>query len=193
MDLRALTSIYGFTIHRTTRGNDGTIFLFLSTTSTRSRTFRYLFATLHVRLLTHICNRVTCNYQNPRFTTELLLENFGKSNVRVLDTCQYLYNRSTDIDGKILNYMLLIFEYLLSNDKRIAVIRNSELWSIFCYSIPNLLQMFLHSHFHLAPSFQKFCKIFGLLVKLSVPVNIRYIIHLLLYTCTPHTKNTCLP
>ena len=36
------------TTHRTSRGREGTI-LFHSTTSTRSRTFRHLFATLHVR------------------------------------------------------------------------------------------------------------------------------------------------
>ena len=38
-------------------------FLFHSTTSTRSRTFRYLFATLHVRWLSHIFNRNACIYQ----------------------------------------------------------------------------------------------------------------------------------
>ena len=44
------------------RGRDGTI-LFHSTTSTRSRTFRHLFATLHVRWLSHIFNRNACIYQ----------------------------------------------------------------------------------------------------------------------------------
>ena len=34
-----------------------------STTSTRSRTFRQLFATLHLRWLSHIFNRITCIYQ----------------------------------------------------------------------------------------------------------------------------------
>ena len=34
-----------------------------STTSTRSRTFRHLFATLHVRWLSHIFNRNACIYQ----------------------------------------------------------------------------------------------------------------------------------
>ena len=37
--------------------NGGDYFLFHSTTSTRSRTFTLLFATLHVRWLTHIFNR----------------------------------------------------------------------------------------------------------------------------------------
>ena len=37
--------------------------LFHSTTSTRSRTFRHLFATLHVRWLSHIFNRTVCVYQ----------------------------------------------------------------------------------------------------------------------------------
>ena len=41
----------------------GTVFLFRSTTSTRSRTFRDLFATLHVRRLSHIFNRIVCIYQ----------------------------------------------------------------------------------------------------------------------------------
>ena len=37
--------------------------LFHSTTSTHSRTFRHLFATLHVRWLSHIFNRTACIYQ----------------------------------------------------------------------------------------------------------------------------------
>ena len=37
--------------------------LFYSTTSTRSRTFRHLFATLHLRWLSHIFNRTACIYQ----------------------------------------------------------------------------------------------------------------------------------
>ena len=46
------------------RGREGgDHLLFHSTTSTRSRTFRYLFATLHVRWLSHIFNRTACIYQ----------------------------------------------------------------------------------------------------------------------------------
>ena len=37
--------------------------LFYSTTSTRSRTFRHLFAALHVRWLSRIFNRNACIYQ----------------------------------------------------------------------------------------------------------------------------------
>ena len=37
--------------------------LFHSTTSTCSRTLRHLFATLHVRWLSHIFNRIACIYQ----------------------------------------------------------------------------------------------------------------------------------
>ena len=37
--------------------------LFYSTTSTHSRTFRHLFATLHVRWLSHIFNHTACIYQ----------------------------------------------------------------------------------------------------------------------------------
>ena len=37
--------------------------LFHSSTSTRSQTFRHLFATLHVRWLSHIFNRTACIYQ----------------------------------------------------------------------------------------------------------------------------------
>ena len=44
------------------RGRQGTI-LFHSTTSTPSRTFRHLFATLHVRWLSHIFNSNACIYQ----------------------------------------------------------------------------------------------------------------------------------
>ena len=49
-------------IHRTTEEGRGPS-LFLSPTSARSRTFRHLFETLHVRLLTCIFNRIACNYQ----------------------------------------------------------------------------------------------------------------------------------
>ena len=45
------------------RGREGTIFLFHSTTSTHSRTLRHLFATLHVRWLSRIFNRNACVYQ----------------------------------------------------------------------------------------------------------------------------------
>ena len=52
------------------KGREGTfwdLFLFDSTTSTRSRTFRHLFATLHVRWLSNIFNR-------PLLFTWLLLD-----------------------------------------------------------------------------------------------------------------------
>ena len=45
------------------QGKRGDHLLFHSTTSTRSRTFRHLFATLHVRWLSHIFNRNACIYQ----------------------------------------------------------------------------------------------------------------------------------
>ena len=45
------------------QGKRGDHLLFHSTTSTRSRTFRHLFATLHVRWLSHIFNRTACIYQ----------------------------------------------------------------------------------------------------------------------------------
>ena len=47
-------------------------FLFHSTTFTRSQTFRHLFATMHVRWLSHIFNRNPSNYQEAtrwNFTT----------------------------------------------------------------------------------------------------------------------------
>ena len=45
------------------QGKGGDHFLFHSITFTRSRTFRYLFVTLHVRWLSHIFNRTVCIYQ----------------------------------------------------------------------------------------------------------------------------------
>ena len=45
------------------QGKGGDHLLFHSTTSTRSRIFRHLFATLHVRWLSHIFNRNACIYQ----------------------------------------------------------------------------------------------------------------------------------
>ena len=45
------------------QGKGGDLLLFHSTTSTRSRTFRHLFATLHVRWLSHIFNCTACIYQ----------------------------------------------------------------------------------------------------------------------------------
>ena len=67
MQLFFLCSIRVF-FHRHRRltgqqGKGGDLFLFHSTTSTRSRTFRHLFATLHVRWLSRIFNRNACIYQ----------------------------------------------------------------------------------------------------------------------------------
>ena len=45
------------------QGKGGDHFLFRSTNSIRSRTFRHLFATLYVRWLSHIFNRTACIYQ----------------------------------------------------------------------------------------------------------------------------------
>ena len=45
------------------REREETIFWFHFTTSIRSRTFRHLFATLHVRWLSRIFNRNACVYQ----------------------------------------------------------------------------------------------------------------------------------
>ena len=45
------------------QGKGGDLLLFHSTTSTRSRTFRHLFTTLHVRWLSLIFNRNACIYQ----------------------------------------------------------------------------------------------------------------------------------
>ena len=50
------------TTHKTAGEGRGHL-LFHSTTSTRSRTFRHLFATLHVRWLSHIFNRTASIYQ----------------------------------------------------------------------------------------------------------------------------------
>ena len=44
-------------------GRGGDHLLFHSTTFTRSQTFRHLFATFHVRWLSHIFNRNACIYQ----------------------------------------------------------------------------------------------------------------------------------
>ena len=45
------------------QGKGGDHLLFHSTTPTRSRAFIHLFATLHVRWLSHIFNRTACIYQ----------------------------------------------------------------------------------------------------------------------------------
>ena len=45
------------------QGKGGDLLLFDSTTPTRSRTFRHLFATLHVRWLSRIFNHNACIYQ----------------------------------------------------------------------------------------------------------------------------------
>ena len=66
---REILAIYFFSIrvffHRHWRltgqqGKGGDHFLFHSTTSTRSRTFRHLFATLHVRWQSHTFSRNAC-------------------------------------------------------------------------------------------------------------------------------------
>ena len=51
------------TIHRTAGLREGNHILFLFTTSTCSRTFRHLFATLHLRWLPCTFNLIACNYQ----------------------------------------------------------------------------------------------------------------------------------
>ena len=72
------------------QGKRGDHLLFHSTTSTRSRTFRHLFATFHVRWLSHIFNRTTCIYQTasrwdlPNRMTIWLIDN-----VVCLFTCQF--------------------------------------------------------------------------------------------------------
>ena len=50
------------------RREGGDHLLFHSTTSTRSRTFRYLFATLHVRWLSHIFNHTASIYQTTYYS-----------------------------------------------------------------------------------------------------------------------------
>ena len=45
------------------QGKGGGPSLFYSITSTRSRTFRHLFVTLHVKWISHIFNRTACIYQ----------------------------------------------------------------------------------------------------------------------------------
>ena len=56
-------SRFSFTDTDDSQGKGGDRLFFHSTTSTRSRTFRHLFATLHVRWLSHIFNRTACIYQ----------------------------------------------------------------------------------------------------------------------------------
>ena len=46
------------------QGKGGHHLLFHSTTSTRPQTFKHLFATFHVRRLSHIFNRIACIYQS---------------------------------------------------------------------------------------------------------------------------------
>ena len=50
-------------VSQDSRGREGTIFFFHSTTSNFSRTFTHLFITLPVRWLSHIFNRTACIYQ----------------------------------------------------------------------------------------------------------------------------------
>ena len=51
------------TTRKTAKGEGMDHRLFHSATSTRSRTFRHLIATLHVRLSSPIFNRTACIYQ----------------------------------------------------------------------------------------------------------------------------------
>ena len=54
--------IFILTIHRTA-GKGRNYLLFLSTTSTRSQTFRHLFVTVRVRWRPNIFNHIACNCQ----------------------------------------------------------------------------------------------------------------------------------
>ena len=58
-----LTLFYGHWWLTGHQGKVGDHPMFQSTTSTRSQIFRHLFATLHVRRLSHIFNRIVCIYQ----------------------------------------------------------------------------------------------------------------------------------
>ena len=54
------------------QGKGGDHLLLHSATSTRAQIFRHLFATLHVRWLSHIFNRTACIYQTAIFSTETI-------------------------------------------------------------------------------------------------------------------------
>ena len=71
------------------QGKGGGHLLFLSTTATRSRTLRHLFATLHVRWLSRIFNRNASVYQTAtmRFTT---LSNYHLSDWLMMQ-CLFVY------------------------------------------------------------------------------------------------------
>ena len=68
------------------QGKGGNHHLFYSTTSTRSRTLRHLFATLHVKWLSRIFNRNACVCQT-RFTT---LSNYHLSDWLMMQ-CLFVY------------------------------------------------------------------------------------------------------
>ena len=73
-------------------GREGFHALFLSVTSKRSQTFRYFFATLHVRWLPCALNRNACNFQNsnqwnlpPYWVTTWLIDEVMSISISLLD------------------------------------------------------------------------------------------------------------
>ena len=82
-------SLQTLTIHRAAGEGRGPSFI-PSTTSTRSRTLRHLFATLHVRWLSRIFNCNACVYCSLRFIT---LSNYHLSDWLMMQClCVYLMN-----------------------------------------------------------------------------------------------------
>ena len=79
-------------IHRTAgKGRESS--LFLSATSTCSRTFRHLLATLHVRWMPRICNRMACNYQSDtRWNAPPYLITFWLTDDGMLSSVRWLEN-----------------------------------------------------------------------------------------------------
>ena len=145
------------TTHRTA-GEGRRQSLFHSTTSTRSRTFRHLVATLHLRWLSHIFNRTTCIYQTAtrwdlppyRYTTLLmddvilsfclftwwfdssffLLQQFETANRWLRTRIDYHSYITSELTNQYLRVSVCVNPYLLEESDCILIVNKSSLKNV---------------------------------------------------------------
>ena len=119
------------TIHRTAREGREPPF-FLSTTSSCSRTYRYLFATYHVRWLPHIFKRIACSYQTATWWD---LPPWGVTNWLVDDgmlisVCLYDVLQANGLTKSTSNLLLLESQQeQMQVKKRLAKVLGKAVWA----------------------------------------------------------------
>ena len=105
--------------------------LFHSTTYTRSRTFRHLFATLRVRWLSYIFNNTPCIYQTAtRWPVVLVTTMLGVHNDYTLNFGTHIETLSKNV-GKKLYALSRVIKYMSTNQA--PLLMRSFIMSQFSY------------------------------------------------------------